>query len=123
MNKNLSAPIKSTLHFSLSRSGLVNLDRGETVVEVMEWVDVPILDSNLTALLANITSNLTSEVLGSTATEVNGTSSDVADTQPVVKQKLRKRIFRIPLKVSDADCFKVSKDCLTQLEQVRLIRG
>ncbi|KAE8777837.1 Luminal-binding protein 1 [Hordeum vulgare] len=40
-SRNLSAPIKANLHFSLSRRGIIFLDRAEAVIEITEWVEVP----------------------------------------------------------------------------------
>ena len=42
VTRNLSTLIKTNLHFSLSISGMVSFDRAETVIEVLEWVDVPV---------------------------------------------------------------------------------
>lgn len=108
-NHNVSAPMKTVLHFSLDRSGVVNLDRAEQVVEVSEWIDVVDPLSNITSLLANLTANgdlngtdlnltkiLTDD--GSLATgNLAGANNETAPAAP--KQKLRKRILRVPLKV------------------------
>lgn len=104
--------MKTILHFSLDRSGVVNLDRAEQVVEVSEWIDVVDPLANLTSLLANLTANGTVGDLngtdfnltklltddGSLANEtVAGANNETAPQAP--KQKLRKRILRVPLKV------------------------
>lgn len=102
-NHNQSAPMKTVMHFSLDRNGVVNLDRAEQVVEVSEWVDVVDPVSNITALLANLTAN-------GSVLDMNGTGSDFNLTKLLnengngtdstgPKQKLRKRILRVPLKV------------------------
>ena len=56
-NHNQSAPMKTVLHFLLDRSGVVNLDRAEQVIEVSEWIDVVEPLANLTSILANLTAN------------------------------------------------------------------
>lgn len=111
-NHNVSAPMKTVLHFSLDRSGVVNFDRAEQVIEVSEWIDVVDPLSNITSLLANLTANGTAgdfnatnfnltKILqdnGNLATEnVTGANNETATAAP--KQKLRKRILRVPLKV------------------------
>jgi hypoxia up-regulated 1 len=98
---NLSAPIKTNLHFSLSRSGLVHLDKAETVVEISEWVDVPVLESNSTSLPSNDTSEVGG--IGQQSSETasgDGITSATENVKPTMKQKLRKRTIRIPLKAS-----------------------
>ncbi|CBI28657.3 unnamed protein product, partial [Vitis vinifera] len=40
-SRNLSSPIKANLHFSLSRSGILSLDRADAVTEITEWIEVP----------------------------------------------------------------------------------
>ncbi|KAF8412647.1 hypothetical protein HHK36_000615 [Tetracentron sinense] len=37
-SRNLTSPIKANLHFFLSRSGILSLDRADVVIEVAEWV-------------------------------------------------------------------------------------
>ncbi|XP_078149329.1 heat shock protein 70 (Hsp 70) family protein [Carex rostrata] len=117
--RNLSAPIKATMHFSLSRSGVVSLDRAEAVIEITEWVDVPI-KKNLT-LESNIeNSTTTSPEAGSTNNDTtkdgakdknpennanDGDSSSTKEeekknTEEVKTEKvLKKRTFRVPLKI------------------------
>ncbi|KAG8059661.1 hypothetical protein GUJ93_ZPchr0002g25206 [Zizania palustris] len=108
---NLSAPIKSNLHFSLSRSGIISLDRAEAVIEITEWVEVP--KKNLT-----LESNSTSQNLSSEGGAANGTSDgkenwssdsdadkssapiDKSSVQDIITEKvLKKRTFRVPLKL------------------------
>lgn len=114
-NHNQSAPMKTTLHFALDRSGVVTLERAEQVVEVSEWVEVVDPIRNITALLANLTANeTTGDVNATTGTEEseskpetdagnltdeNVTATEVTPPPVTVTKKLRKRIFRIPLKV------------------------
>ncbi|XWS57081.1 hypothetical protein CRYUN_Cryun09bG0140900 [Craigia yunnanensis] len=50
--RNLSSPIKTNLHFSLSRSGILSLDQAEAVIQISEWIEVP--KRNLT--VENLTS-------------------------------------------------------------------
>jgi len=104
--------MKTVLHFLLDRSGVVNLDRAEQVVEVLEWIDVVDPLANITYLLANLTTNgavgdlngtdfnLTKFLTDKGNLEdgtVAGTNNEIVPPAP--KQKLRKRILRIPLKV------------------------
>uniref|UniRef100_A0A0E0CQI7 Helicase C-terminal domain-containing protein n=1 Tax=Oryza meridionalis TaxID=40149 RepID=A0A0E0CQI7_9ORYZ len=110
-SRNLSAPIKANLHFSLSRSGIISLDRAEAVIEITEWVEVP--KKNIT-----LESNSTSQNLSSEGGAANGTSDskenvssdgdanksrapiDESNAQDIVTEKvLKKRTFRVPLKV------------------------
>lgn len=112
--RNLSSPIKATLHFSLSRSGILSLDRADAVIEISEWVDVP--RKNVSVENSTISStNGTVEDSGNLTEGKNDTSSPenggVGNTsnpsteeqgtpEPATEKKLKKRTFRIPLKVS-----------------------
>uniref|UniRef100_A0A6N2LA52 ubiquitinyl hydrolase 1 n=1 Tax=Salix viminalis TaxID=40686 RepID=A0A6N2LA52_SALVM len=112
-SRNLSSPIKANLHFSLSRSGSLSLDRADAVIEISEWVEVP--KKNLTVENTTTTSpNITLETDTKNTTEENdeklnsdgvtdNTSIDVTQeastTEPVTEKKLKKRTFRIPLKI------------------------
>ena len=112
-SRNLSSPIKANLHFSLSKSGILSLDRADAVIEISEWVEVP--KKNLTVENTTATSpNLTLESDTKSTTEesdVNLNSDGVTDnssnnnvegpstTEPVTEKKLKKRTFRVPLKV------------------------
>ncbi|KAI4374239.1 hypothetical protein MLD38_012253 [Melastoma candidum] len=113
-SKNLSSPVKANLHFSLSRSGVLSLDRADAVIEISEWVEVP--KKNLT--IANATadshttsaedaSNNKSEESSETSTDggaSNETISNTVDQDSAdlgTERKLRKRTFRIPLKIID----------------------
>lgn len=107
---NLSAPIKTTLHFSLSRSGVISLDRAETVVEISELYDVPIqnttVDSNQTTVppekagQPDSVSGAENVKEGTTGDDQKEPSHDSAADKPLTTKKLRKRTIRIPLKVS-----------------------
>ncbi|GAB4841806.1 hypothetical protein Ancab_022541 [Ancistrocladus abbreviatus] len=119
-SRNLSSPIKANLHFSLSRSGVLTLDRAEAVIEISEWVEVP--KKNLTmdnstssanvTLEASTLANLTVEGGPKNASEENSINSrDTSSTNAsdssaeeesnadVTEKKLKKRTFRVPLKV------------------------
>uniref|UniRef100_A0A803LEZ8 Uncharacterized protein n=1 Tax=Chenopodium quinoa TaxID=63459 RepID=A0A803LEZ8_CHEQI len=115
-SRNLSAPIKANLHFSLSRSGVLTLDRAEAVIEITEWVEVP--KKNLTvdnSTSANITLNSSTETAsGDSAEEGNdnlqndgstNNSSNSGATEEnikeIIEKKLKKRTFRVTLKVAE----------------------
>lgn len=112
-SRNLSAPIKTNLHFSLSRSGILSLDRAEAAIEISEWVEVPkknlTLENSTTASL-----NIAVEADAKNASEesndnlhadggLSNTSNSNVDEQNTMdvgtERKLRKRTFRVPLKV------------------------
>ncbi|WVZ73980.1 hypothetical protein U9M48_022221 [Paspalum notatum var. saurae] len=109
-SRNLSAPIKANLHFSLSRSGIISLDRAEAVIEITEWVEVPkkilTLESNVTnqnssseAGTTNGTTDST-ENLSSGSDNNSSTPIDESNAQEIITEKvLKKRTFRVPLKV------------------------
>ncbi|CAA7408951.1 unnamed protein product [Spirodela intermedia] len=112
--KNLSSPIKANLHFSLSRSGVISLDRAEAVIEYFEWIEVP--KKNLTLENATVSElNSTADVSSGNSTEEIRENSDgqgkvdspsnANETQPIVEvsmeKKLKKRTFRVPLKIMD----------------------
>jgi hypoxia up-regulated 1 len=110
-SRNLSVPIKANLHFSLSRSRIISLNRAEAVVEITEWVEVPkkisTLESNTTNQNSSSEAGTTN---GTTDTKENlnsgsdGNSSAIineTNAQETVTEKvLKKRTFRILLKVS-----------------------
>ncbi|KAK1304589.1 Heat shock 70 kDa protein 17 [Acorus calamus] len=111
--RNLSAPIKANLHFSLSRSGILSFDRAEAVIEISEWVEVPkknLTSDNSTNATTNITveanpansSDETQESLNieNGANEASNSSAEVQnDAAIVMEKKLKKRTFRVPLKI------------------------
>ncbi|CAL9771069.1 unnamed protein product [Musa acuminata subsp. burmannicoides] len=110
--RNLSSPIKANLHFSLSRSGVISLDRAEAVIEITEWVEVPRKNTTLE-------NNTTDSFNASTETSPGNTSQgnaeslssdDDADISPnatngkqdddiITEKILKKKTFRVPLKV------------------------
>ncbi|GAB2282145.1 hypothetical protein Dimus_016698 [Dionaea muscipula] len=120
-SRNLSSPIKANLHFSLSRSGVLSLDRAEAVVEISEWVEVPKKNLSLensttttnisleTAASANLTADSdpkdTSEdsiersTIDGGLNEVSNSSAKEESTAEIMEKKLKKRTFRVPLKV------------------------
>lgn len=109
-HRNLSAPIKANLHFSLSRSGIIALDRAEAVIEITEWVEVPkkvlTLESNITNQnssaevgAANSTTD-SKENLSSGSDTNSSTPTGESNAQEIITEKvLKKRTFRVPLKV------------------------
>eukprot|EP00897_Mesotaenium_endlicherianum_P006776 jgi/Mesen1/6126/ME000313S05248 len=127
---NLTQPFKTSLHFSLTRSGLVALEKAEMVVEFSEWYQVaqPVNASSGTGSTNATASepdtlpsgNGTNAVEDSATTETgegstasssgNSTGSGSNDTssgnstaaaETVMVSKLRRRIIRVPLKVTD----------------------
>ncbi|XP_015082431.1 heat shock 70 kDa protein 17 [Solanum pennellii] len=113
-SRNLSAPVKANLHFSLSRSGIFSLDRADAVIEITEWVEVPV--KNLTVDNSTSASANTSTESGPSTTEesdeklnpdiVNSNTSDSgandsSTISPVTEKKLKKRTFRVPLKIDE----------------------
>ncbi|KAK9267521.1 hypothetical protein L1049_009949 [Liquidambar formosana] len=107
-SRNLSSPIKANLHFSLSRSGILSLDRADAVVEISEWVEVPKL--NLTVENSTTTSpNISVEAGPQNTSEesndnlnIDTSNSSVTEQSTVdlgAEKKLKKRTFRVPLKI------------------------
>ncbi|GKV46086.1 hypothetical protein SLEP1_g53098 [Rubroshorea leprosula] len=116
-SRNLSAPIKTNLHFSLSRSGIIYLDRANAVIEISEWVEV--LRKNISVENATTaSSNISAEVGAEKASEENkeGLNSDSVvssafniNTNTTVEEpitvdlgtekRLKKKTFRVPLKM------------------------
>ncbi|WZZ75440.1 hypothetical protein YC2023_086810 [Brassica napus] len=108
-SRNLSAPIKANLHFSLSRSGILSLDRGDAVIEITEWVEVPkknvTIESNTTSTTGNASTGAASDENSQENKEElqadagNSTAEEPAVVDLGTEKKLKKRTFRIPLKV------------------------
>ncbi|XP_062152185.1 heat shock 70 kDa protein 17 [Alnus glutinosa] len=111
--RNLSSPIKTNLHFSLSRSGILSLDRADAVIEISEWVEVPKKDLTLDNSTTS-SPNISVEADAKTASEesndnlhvdggVSNTSSSNVEEHNTIdlgtERKLKKRTFRIPLKI------------------------
>ncbi|XP_027127325.2 heat shock 70 kDa protein 17 [Coffea arabica] len=112
-SRNLSSPIKANLHFYLSRSGTFSLERADAVVEITEWVEVPrknLTVDNTTSAIGNISVEADSKNAseesndklqgddGITGTS-NATISDNNTTDLGTEKKLKKRTFRVPLKI------------------------
>ncbi|XP_039020085.1 heat shock 70 kDa protein 17-like [Hibiscus syriacus] len=113
--QNLSAPIKTNLHFYLSRSGILSLDQADAVIQITEWIEVP--KKNLTLEnTVSASSNVTDDKVTNSTTEQSnnnlesdGGSSNVSDDtveEPSTKnlgteRKLKKRTIKIPLKIVD----------------------
>lgn len=112
--RNLSSPVKASLHFSLSRSGILSLDRADAVIEISEWVEVP--KKNLTMENSTFASpDVSAEASPKNASEESddsvlatgeglGNSSELENDQNstdiVTEKKLKKRTFRVLLKVN-----------------------
>lgn len=119
-SRNLSSPMKTNLHFSLSRSGVLSFDRAETVVEFSEWVDVPVKNQTMNETKATLKKpDLSSETEGngpedsskvedgatleaSNTTDANDSFiSETPVREVIMEKKLRKRTIRVPLKIKD----------------------
>ncbi|GMH02237.1 hypothetical protein Nepgr_004076 [Nepenthes gracilis] len=117
-SRNVSSPVKANLHFSLTRSGVLTLDRAEAIIEVSEWVEVP--KKNLTMENSTASANVSLEDSASATLTVegglknsseetnenlhsNGVISNASNTsasrRDVTEMKLKKQTFRVPLKV------------------------
>jgi hypoxia up-regulated 1 len=111
-SRNLSAPIKANLHFSLSRSGIISLDRAEAVIEITEWVEVPkknlTLESNATDQTLSSESGTSDSAKdskedlssGSDADNLSSTNDESNAQDTITEKVLKKRTFRVPLKVN-----------------------
>jgi hypoxia up-regulated 1 len=120
-SRNLSSPIKTNLHFSLSRSGILSLDRADAVIEISEWVEVPkknLTVENSTTASPNITieagakntseeSNDDLHVDGGISNPSNSTVEEHNTVDLGTEKKLKKRTFRIPLKVQKVNLLKM----------------
>lgn len=112
-SRNLSSPIKANMQFSLSRSGVLSLDRADAVIEISEWVEVPkknLTVENSTSGTPNISveggpKNNSEESINSPQTdgglsnESNTSVNDQSTTDLGTEKKLKKRTFRVPLKI------------------------
>ncbi|GLT65161.1 hypothetical protein SLA2020_376090 [Shorea laevis] len=116
---NLSAPIKTNLHFSLSRSGIISLDRADAVIEISEWVEVPRKNTsveNATTASSNISAEvgaekaseenkegLNSDSVVSSASNTNTNTNTTAEEPSTVdlgtEKRLTKKTFRVSLKI------------------------
>ncbi|CAM8987794.1 unnamed protein product [Rhodiola kirilowii] len=109
-SRNLSSPIKANMHFSLSRSGVLSLDRADAVIEITEWVDVPKANATLdnsTSVSSNKSTEdgpqNTSEGTnnGEQATNTSDSKTEKNTEDAAVEKKLKKRTFRVPLKITE----------------------
>uniref|UniRef100_A0A5B6YQX2 Putative heat shock protein 17 n=1 Tax=Davidia involucrata TaxID=16924 RepID=A0A5B6YQX2_DAVIN len=114
-SRNLSSPIKANLHFSLSRSGIFSLDRADAAIEISEWVEVPkknLTVENSTSASPNVSvetgpkntseeSNDNVIIDGGISNTSNSSINDQSTTDIGMEKKLKKRTFRVPLKVID----------------------
>ncbi|KAE8655556.1 Heat shock 70 kDa protein 17 [Hibiscus syriacus] len=112
-SRNLSAPIKTNLHFSLSRSGILSLDHADAVIQIAEWIEVPkknLTIENETSASSNVsddngtnsTSEQSSSNLESDGGSSNASNSTVEEPRPMdlgTERKLKKRTIKVPLKV------------------------
>ncbi|GMI70105.1 heat shock protein 70 [Hibiscus trionum] len=112
-SRNLSSPVKTNLHFSLSRSGILSLDRAEAVFQVTEWIEVPkrnLTAENSTSASPNVSAHLDTENtseksinnLESVGGISNSTNSTIEEPNTVdigTERKLKTLTFRIPLKI------------------------
>ncbi|KAK8991919.1 hypothetical protein V6N11_044816 [Hibiscus sabdariffa] len=112
-SRNLSSPVKTNLHFSLSRSGILSLDRAEAVFQVTEWIEVPkrnLTVENSTRASPNVSADLDTENtseqsnnnLESDGGISNSTNSTIEESNTVdlgTERKLKRLTFRIPLKI------------------------
>ncbi|KAK9285864.1 hypothetical protein L1049_025065 [Liquidambar formosana] len=112
-SRNLSSPIKANLHFSLSRSGILSLDRADAVVEISEWVEIPKINLTLENT-TNASPNISVEAGPQNTSEesndnlhndggINNMSNSNVNEQSTMdlgtEKKLKKRTFRVPLKI------------------------
>ena len=106
--RNLSSPIKTNLHFSLSRSGLISIDKAETIVEFSEWIEVPVKNATLTKTGKSDSrpesDDNSNQTLDGTSTEASNITELIdaitgVENVTITEKKLRKRTIRVPLKV------------------------
>lgn len=98
----------------MSRSGILSFDRADAVIEITEWVEVP--KKNLTVENStNVSPNISSETgaqnssaesngnlntdEGENSSSSNSTVEEQGSTDLGIEKKLKKRTFRVPLKV------------------------
>ncbi|KAK8517049.1 hypothetical protein V6N13_092326 [Hibiscus sabdariffa] len=112
-SRNLSAPIKTNLHFHLSRSGILSLDHADAVIQITEWIEVPkknLTIENATSASPNVTddngtnstteqSNNNLESDGGSSNASNGTAEEPSTKDLGTERKLKKKTFKIPLKI------------------------
>ncbi|KAG6477936.1 hypothetical protein ZIOFF_061368 [Zingiber officinale] len=110
--RNISSPIKANLHFSFSRSGILSLDRADAVIEISEWVEVPKKNTtteNNSTTNFDASSETSTDTISQDSTETleaaedNNIPSNSTESEKeaiiVTEKILKKKTFRIPLKV------------------------
>lgn len=102
------------MHFSLSRSGILSLNQADAVIQISEWLEVPkkkLTLENTTPpnISVDVATKNTSEQsnngLDSDGGISNASNSTVEEPSTVdlgIERKLKKRTFKIPLKVQQA---------------------
>ncbi|XVE68482.1 hypothetical protein DITRI_Ditri09bG0071700 [Diplodiscus trichospermus] len=112
-SRNLSAPIETSLHFSLSRSGILSLDQAKAVIQISEWIEVPkrnLTVENTTSASLNVsvdtgaknTSEESNNGLDSDGGNSSASNSSIEEPSTLdlgTERKLKKRTFKIPLKM------------------------
>ncbi|XP_077219546.1 heat shock 70 kDa protein 17-like isoform X2 [Tasmannia lanceolata] len=112
-SRNLSSPMKANLHFSTSRSGIISVDRAEAVIEISDWVEVPIKNftpQNSTTVTSNSSveaspgnssdgSNENLNIEGGLNNSHSLNLEEKTSANVVTEKKLKKRTFRVPLKI------------------------
>ncbi|KAM7271972.1 hypothetical protein ACFE04_031186 [Oxalis oulophora] len=106
-SRNLSSPVKANLHFSLSRSGILSLDRADAVIEISEWVDVPkknvTVENSTISVEAGLKNNTEENNDNLESDAVTDDASNTTSEEPTadlgMEKKLKKRTFRVPLKI------------------------
>eukprot|EP00850_Spirogloea_muscicola_P022840 SM000314S12184 [mRNA] locus=s314:20611:26618:+ [translate_table: standard] len=79
---NLSQPIKLNMHLALTRSGLASLEKVEAVVEIQEWIEVPVLIKNETQPVnATIVANATEDGSSNITDTGSATAFDEEDSK------------------------------------------
>ncbi|XP_057506664.1 heat shock 70 kDa protein 17-like isoform X2 [Actinidia eriantha] len=112
-SRNLSTPIKVNLQYSFSRSGIFKLDQANAVIEISEWIEVP--KKNLTVdNSSSVSPNISVEVGPQNTTEgstdsletngglsstSNSSLNDQSTADLATEKKLKKKTFRVPLKI------------------------
>lgn len=107
------------MQFSLSRSGVLSLDRADAVIEISEWIEVPKKNLNVENSASgspNISAdggpkNTSEESIDSQQKDggsINASNASVNEqntTDLGTEKKLKKRTFRVPLKVLSHSSF------------------
>uniref|UniRef100_A0A7N0T8T2 Heat shock 70 kDa protein 17 n=1 Tax=Kalanchoe fedtschenkoi TaxID=63787 RepID=A0A7N0T8T2_KALFE len=130
-SRNLSSPIKANMHFSLSRSGILSLDRADAVIEITELVDVPKANAKLdnsTSASSNKSIEDGPQNMSEGTDNGEQASTNISDSSPkenntedvAIEKKLKKRTFRVPLKITEktnGPGMALSKEYLIEAEE------